>query len=94
MYMHYQPPVLITRLPCPFLTLSSSRLKVPYSLRVPLPLVRMPEPDIMMVPVRRLVIVAGIFSVSGQWVVMPASMEPDHLSTRRSIRILRKKNGR
>ena len=60
---------------------------MPYSRRVPLPLVRMPEPDIMMVPVRRFVMVAGILSVSGQCVVMPASIEPDHLSTRRSMRI-------
>jgi hypothetical protein len=71
------------------LTLSSSKLNSPYSRRVPLPFVRMPQPDIMVVPLRMFVIVAGNSSAVGLCVVMPTSMLPDHLSTRRSIRICR-----
>lgn len=52
-------------------SLSSSRLKSLYSRRVPLPLVRMPQPDIMMVPLRMLVMVAGKTRVEGLWVVTP-----------------------
>nr|CAH7765006.1 unnamed protein product [Callosobruchus chinensis] len=44
---------------------NSSRLKSPYSLLVPLPLVRIPQPDIMIVPLRMFVIVAGNTSEEG-----------------------------
>ena len=38
-------------------------------------------PDIIMVPEASLVIVAGNSNVLGLWVVMPTSIDPDHLST-------------
>ncbi len=69
------------------LTESSSRLYSPYSLRVPFPLVRIPQPLIMMVPDLMLVIVAGNSRLDGLCVVIPTSIEPDHLSTNRSNRI-------
>ncbi|KAJ3653271.1 hypothetical protein Zmor_012531 [Zophobas morio] len=47
----------------------------------------MPQPDIMMVPLRMLVMVAGNTRVLGLCVVIPISMLPLHLSTRRSMRI-------
>jgi hypothetical protein len=50
----------------------------------------MPQPDIMVVPLRMFVIVAGNSSAVGLCVVIPTSMLPDHLSTRRSIRICHK----
>lgn len=71
----------------PLLTLSSSKLNSPYSRRVPFPLVKIPQPDIIVVPLRMFVMVAGNSSAVGLCVVMPTSMLPDHLSTRRSIRI-------
>ena len=56
-------------------------------LRVPLPFVRIPQPDIIIVPDLWLVIVSGRASiVDGSWVVIPTSIDPDHLSTSLSIR--------
>lgn len=70
-----------------YLTLSSSRLNSPYSLRVPFPLVSIPQPDIIVVPDLMLVIVAGKSKAFGLCVVIPTSMLPDHFSTSLSIRI-------
>lgn len=69
------------------LTRKSSRLNSPYSRRVPLPLVKIPQPDIMIVPERRFVIVAGKSRACGKCVVTPTSILPDHLSTSLSILI-------
>jgi len=41
-------------------TFKSSRLKFPYSRLIPLPLANIPRPDIIEVPVLKLVIVDGI----------------------------------
>lgn len=52
-------------------TLSSSRLYCPYSLLVPFPLVKIPQPDIIIVPDLILVMVAGNSIIVGLWVVTP-----------------------
>uniref|UniRef100_A0A336MSK1 CSON003452 protein n=1 Tax=Culicoides sonorensis TaxID=179676 RepID=A0A336MSK1_CULSO len=66
---------------------NSSKLNSPYSRFVPLPFVKIPHPDIMIVPERKLVIVAGNAKFAGLCDVTPTSMDPLHLSTSRSIRI-------
>ena len=69
------------------LTDNSSRLNCPYSLCVPLPFVRIPHPLIIIVPDLIFVIVAGNSSRLGLWVVIPTSIDPDHLSIIVSSRI-------
>ena len=69
------------------LTDNSSRLNCPYSLCVPLPLVKIPHPLIIIVPDLIFVIVAGNSSRLGLWVVIPTSIDPDHLSIIVSSRI-------
>ena len=71
------------------LTRSSSKLNSPYSRCVPFPLVKIPQPDIIVVPERMFVIVAGNSKAVGLCVVTPTSILPDHLSTSLSIRILK-----
>lgn len=68
-------------------TCNSSKLNSPYSLLVPFPFVKIPQPDIIVVPDLILVIVAGNSNLFGLCVVTPTSILPDHLSTNLSIRI-------
>lgn len=68
-------------------TFKSSRLKLPYSRLIPLPLANIPRPDIIEVPVLILVIVDGMGIAPGSWIVTPTSTLPLHLSTNLSMRI-------